>query len=74
LWLAHFALPKRWIIERAFAWVSSRRLAKEFERYARTAGAFVRLAMLLIMAQAASPKCLIVNLNFTDGLLHTWRT
>jgi transposase len=43
-------LPKRWIIERTFAWISScRRLAKDFERYARTAIAFVRLAMIRIM-------------------------
>lgn len=43
-------LPKRWIIERTFAWISRcRRLAKDFERYARTAIAFVRLAMIRIM-------------------------
>ena len=40
-------LPKRWIVERTLAWISrNRRLARDFERYARTAAAFVRLAML----------------------------
>jgi putative transposase len=31
-------LPKRWIVERSFAWISrNRRLTRDFERYARTA-------------------------------------
>jgi transposase len=43
-------LPKRWIVERTLAWVSrNRRLARDFERYARTAAAFFRLAMIRIM-------------------------
>ena len=47
----HFVvLPKRWIIERTIAWISrNRRLARDFERYARTVAAFVRLAMIRIM-------------------------
>jgi putative transposase len=40
-------VPKRWIVERTFAWISrNRRLARDFERYATTVAAFVRLAML----------------------------
>jgi hypothetical protein len=43
-------LPKRWIVERTLAWIShNRRLARDFERYARFAAAFVRLAMIRIM-------------------------
>src|SRR5262245_39350832 len=43
-------LPKRWIVERTFAWISrNRRLARDFERYAITVAAFVRLAMIRIM-------------------------
>jgi Transposase DDE domain len=43
-------LPKRWIVERTFAWISrNRRLARDFERYAATAVAFFRLAMIRIM-------------------------
>lgn len=43
-------LPKRWIVERTLAWISrNRRLARNFERYARTAAAFVRLAMIRMM-------------------------
>ena len=43
-------LPKRWIVERTFAWISrNRRLARDFERHAGTVAAFVRLAMIRIM-------------------------
>jgi transposase len=43
-------LPKRWIVERTLAWISrNRRLARDFERYARTVAAFMRLAMIRLM-------------------------
>jgi transposase len=46
-------LPKRWIVERTFAWISRNRrlasLARDFERYAITVTAFIRLAMIRIM-------------------------
>ncbi len=43
-------LPKRWIVERTFAWINRfRRLARDFERYARTVAAFIRLPMIRIM-------------------------
>ncbi len=43
-------LPKRWVVERTLAWISrNRRLARDFERYARTVEAFVRLAMIRLM-------------------------
>ena len=43
-------LPKRWVVERTFAWISNcRRLAKDFERHARKAAVFIRLAMIRIM-------------------------
>jgi transposase len=43
-------LPKRWIVERTLAWISRcRRLTKDFERHARKAVAFVRLAMIRLM-------------------------
>ncbi len=43
-------LPKRWIVERTFAWISrNRRLARDFERHVRSVVAFIRLAMIRIM-------------------------
>jgi transposase len=47
----HFiVLPKRWIVERTFAWISrNRRLARDFERHATTVAAFIRLAMIRLM-------------------------
>jgi transposase len=52
-------LPKRWIVERTLAWISrNRRLARDFERYARSATAFVRLAMIRIMLRRLTrPAC-----------------
>ena len=44
-------LPKRWVVERTFAWIArNRRLFCDFECYARTVAAFVRLAMIRVMA------------------------
>jgi transposase len=46
-------LPKRWIVERTLAWISrNRRLMRDFERYARTVEAFVRLAMIRVMLKS----------------------
>lgn len=50
-------MPKRWIVERTLAWISrSRRLARDFERYARTAVAFIRLAMIRLMLRRLAPN------------------
>ena len=43
-------LPKRWIVERTFAWLGRcRRLAKDFENLAVNAFAFLCLAMIRLM-------------------------
>ena len=48
-------LPKRWIVERTLAWISRRRrLARDYERHARKAAAFVRLAMIRLMPRRLS--------------------
>jgi putative transposase len=40
-------LPKRWVIERTFAWLTRhRRLARDYERLAETSEAFIYLAMI----------------------------
>jgi transposase len=37
-------------VERTFAWISQcRRMARDYERHARKAAAFVRLAMIRVM-------------------------
>ena len=51
-------LPKRWVVERTLAWISrNRRLSRDFERYARTVAAFVRLAMIRIMLRRLTKPC-----------------
>ena len=43
-------LPKRWVVERSFAWFGRcRRLAKDCENLNRTALAFLRLASIRLM-------------------------
>ena len=50
-------LPKRWIVERTLAWISrNRRLARDYERHAHKAAAFVRLAMIRLMLRRLAPS------------------
>lgn len=45
-------LPKRWIVERTLAWITAnRRMARDFERHAETAAAFINIAMIKLMTR-----------------------
>lgn len=45
-------LPKRWIVERSFAWfVRSRRLARDYERLPHSSEAFTYVAMIRLMTK-----------------------
>jgi putative transposase len=48
-------LPKRWIVERGFAWLGNcRRLSKDYERLVVVAENFIRIAMMrLVLRQIA---------------------
>jgi transposase len=44
--------PKRWVVERTFAWASiNRRLAKDVERFASTAKTLFQIAMIKLMSR-----------------------
>ena len=44
--------PKRWVIERTFAWACiNRRLARDVERFATTAKALFQIAMIKLMSR-----------------------
>src|SRR5918996_2210688 len=43
-------LPRRWVVERTFAWIShNRRMSKDYERLAATSEAFIYVAMTRLM-------------------------
>jgi transposase len=45
-------LPRRWVVERTFAWIShNRRMAKDYERLSATGEAFVYVAMTRLMVR-----------------------
>ncbi len=45
-------LPKRWIVERTFAWlVRQRRLARDYERLPQTSESFIYVAMIRLMVR-----------------------
>ena len=49
-------LPKRWIVERTFAWLGrSRRHSKDYERNPETSEAMIQISMIHLMLQRLAP-------------------
>ena len=49
-------LPKRWIVERTFAWLGNhRRLSKDYERYPKTSETMIQIAMIRLMLRRLQP-------------------
>jgi putative transposase len=49
-------LPRRWVVERTFAWIShNRRMAKDYERLCATGEALVYVAMARLMVRRLAP-------------------
>jgi len=45
-------LPKRWVVERTFSWLSqNRRMSKDYERLPESSEAFIYVAMSRLMAR-----------------------
>ena len=51
-------LPKRWIVERTFAWLGKyRRLSKDYETLIQSSEAMIRIAMINVMIHQLRPGC-----------------
>ena len=49
-------LPRRWVVERTFGWLSNyRRLSKDYEFKTSSSEAWVKLAMIHVMARRLKP-------------------
>jgi putative transposase len=49
-------LPKRWIVERTFAWLNNhRRLSKDYEHFTKTCETMIQIAMIRIMLRRLKP-------------------
>lgn len=49
-------LPKRWVVERTFAWLNNhRRLSKDYERYIKTSETMIQIAMIRLMLRRLKP-------------------
>ena len=71
-------LPKRWVVERTFAWLGRcRRLAKDWENLNRKALAFLRLASIRLMLRKLCNPVLSLRTDSQTGVyqltLHTLR-
>jgi len=62
-------LPKRWVVERTFAWLGRcRRLAKDWENLNRSALAFLRLASIrLMLRKLCNPAGAVAGLVGIEG-------
>jgi putative transposase len=50
-------LPRRWVVERTFAWICKyRRLSKDYEYLTETSESFIYLAMIHIMVRRLARK------------------
>lgn len=50
------ALPKRWVVERTFGWLSNyRRLSRHYEYWDETGEAMIHVAMIHVMVRRLRP-------------------
>jgi hypothetical protein len=58
-------LPRRWVVERTFAWLSqNRKMGKDYERLYSMGEAFVYAAMIRLMVRLFGARVFEVPLSF----------
>jgi hypothetical protein len=67
-------LPRRWVVERTFAWIShNRRMAKDYERLCATGEAFIYVAMSRLMVRRLA-RCIGVSRQSLEGVFSEVRS
>ena len=58
MWLRFQVLPRRWVVERTFAWLGKyRRLSKDYEALTDTSETFIYVAMIHLMVRRLARTC-----------------
>ena len=58
-------LPKRWVVERTFAWLGrSRRLSKDYERRLDSSASMTRISAIHLMLRRLEPKPIYPQFNY----------
>jgi len=60
-------VPKRWVVERSFAWMGrNRRLSKDYEKTTSSSEATVKLANIALLLRRLAPRENTTDFHYRD--------